>query len=46
VVVDVDGPDETTEAIRAGGSDMLLREAPDADLVAMVERLLRRRGRR
>ena len=46
VVVDVDGPDETTEAIRAGGNDMLLREAPDADLVAKVERLLRRQRAR
>jgi len=43
VVVDVDGPEETTEAIRAGASDMLLREAPDADLVPKLERLLRRR---
>lgn len=46
VVVDIDGPDETTEAIRAGASDMLLREAPDADLVAKLRRLGDRRGRR
>ncbi len=45
VVVDVAGPDETTESIRAGASDMLLREAPDADLVPKLERLLRRRAR-
>jgi eukaryotic-like serine/threonine-protein kinase len=45
VVVDVDGPDETTEAIRAGASDMLLREAPDADLAKKMDRLLRRRAR-
>jgi serine/threonine protein kinase len=45
VVVDVAGPDETTESIRAGASDMLLREAPDSDLVPKMERLLRRRAR-
>ena len=42
VVVDVRAPDETTEAIRAGASDMLLSGAPDADLVAKLTRLLRR----
>lgn len=42
VVVDVAGPDETTEVIRLGADDMLLRDAPDADLVAKVKRLLRR----
>ena len=45
VVVDVGGPDETTEAIRAGASDMLLVAAPDADLVAKLARLWKRRGR-
>ncbi|MBX3188393.1 MAG: serine/threonine protein kinase [Labilithrix sp.] len=45
VVVDVAGPDETTASIRAGASDMLLREAPDADLASKITRLLRRRGR-
>jgi serine/threonine-protein kinase len=45
IVVDVAGPDETTESIRAGASDMLLREAPDADLVAKIVRLSRRRAR-
>jgi serine/threonine protein kinase len=45
VAIDVAGPDETTEAIRAGASDMLLREAPDADLGAKLERLLKRRTR-
>jgi tRNA A-37 threonylcarbamoyl transferase component Bud32 len=45
VVVDVQAPGETTEAIRAGASDMLLRGAPDADLVAKLARLLRRHGR-
>jgi hypothetical protein len=44
VVVDVAGPDETTEVIRAGASDMLLRAAPDTDLVAKLARLARRRG--
>ena len=46
VVVDVAGPDGTTESIRAGASDMLLREAPDADLVSKMERLLTRQARR
>ena len=46
VVVDVDGPSETTDAIRAGASDMLLREAPDTDLVPKLDRLLRRRRAR
>jgi serine/threonine protein kinase len=46
VVVDVGSTEETTEAIRAGASDMLLRDAPDADLVPKVRRLLRRRARR
>jgi serine/threonine-protein kinase len=45
VVVDVAGPDETTASIRAGASDMLLREAPDADLVAKLVKLARRRAR-
>ena len=45
VMVDVGGPDETTEVIRAGASDMLLGAAPDADLVSKLARLLRRRGR-
>lgn len=46
VVVDIDGPDQTTEAIRAGARDMLLGAAPDADLVPKLERLMRRaRGR-
>jgi hypothetical protein len=45
VVVDVSGRDETTAAIRAGASDMVLREAPDADLVPKLTRLLRRRAR-
>ena len=41
VVVDVGGPDETTEIIRLGADDMLLREAADADLVGKVNRLQR-----
>ena len=45
VVVDIGGPNDTTEAIRLGADDMLLREAPDADLVAKVTRLLKRRAR-
>ncbi len=45
VVVDVRAPDGTTEAIRAGASDMLLEGAPDADLVAKLTRLLRRKAR-
>ncbi len=45
VVVDVRPPDGTTEAIRAGASDMLLEGAPDADLVAKLTRLLRRQAR-
>lgn len=45
VVVDVGGPNETTEAIRLGADDLLLREAPDADLVAKVIRLLKRKAR-
>lgn len=45
VVVDVGGPDETTEVIRAGADDMLLAAAPDADLVAKLARLARRRAR-
>ena len=45
VVVDVSGPAETTEAIRLGADDLLLREAPDADLVAKVTRLLKRKVR-
>lgn len=45
VVIDVAGPEQTTEAIRAGARDMLLEAAPDADLVPKLERLLRRRGR-
>jgi DNA-binding NarL/FixJ family response regulator len=46
VVVDITTPDETTAAIRAGAADMLLREAPDADLPAKVLRLLKRRVER
>jgi len=46
VVVDVSGPDATTEAIRAGASDMLLRGAPDSDLAAKLERLLARQAGR
>lgn len=45
VVVDVRGPEQTTEVIRLGADDMLLRDAPDADLVAKVKRLLRRKAR-
>jgi hypothetical protein len=45
VVVDVAGPEETNEVIRLGADDMLLRAAPDADLVAKVKRLLRRKSR-
>jgi serine/threonine protein kinase/CheY-like chemotaxis protein len=45
LLVDVAGPDETTEAIRAGANDMLLAVASDADLAPKVRRLLRR-GRR
>lgn len=46
VVVDVASPEETTAAIRAGASDMLLREAPDADLAPRIARLLRRQQAR
>jgi DNA-binding NarL/FixJ family response regulator len=45
VVVDVRAPDGTTEAIRAGASDMLLEGAPDADIVAKLTRLLRKKAR-
>ena len=45
VVVDVRPPDGTTEAIRAGASDMLLEGAPDADIVAKLTRLLRKKAR-
>lgn len=45
IVTDVSGPNATAEAIRAGADDMLLREAPDADVVAKVQRLLRRKTR-
>jgi eukaryotic-like serine/threonine-protein kinase len=45
VVVDIGAPNDTTEAIRLGADDMLLREAPDADLVAKVTRLFKRRAR-
>jgi eukaryotic-like serine/threonine-protein kinase len=45
IVVDVGGPEDTTEVIRLGADDMLLRNAPDADLVAKVKRLLRRKAR-
>ncbi|MEA2746317.1 MAG: eukaryotic-like serine/threonine-protein kinase [Myxococcales bacterium] len=45
VVVDIQSPDETAAAIRAGASDMLLRGAPDADLVAKLTRLFRRQSR-
>ncbi|HEY8074042.1 MAG TPA: serine/threonine-protein kinase [Labilithrix sp.] len=43
VVVDVEGPDETTAAIRAGANDMLLADSPDAELPPKLARLLRRR---
>jgi DNA-binding NarL/FixJ family response regulator len=46
LVVDVGGPEDTTAAIRAGASDMLLSQSPDADLVSKVKRLLRRHARR
>lgn len=46
VVVDVASPDETTACIRAGASDMLLAQAPLADLPPKIERLLRRMKRR
>jgi DNA-binding NarL/FixJ family response regulator len=45
IVVDVGRPEDTTAAIRAGASDMLLRQAPDADVASKVKRLLRRRAR-
>jgi len=45
VVVDVRPPTETTEAIRAGASDMLLQGAPDADLVGKLTRLFRKQAR-
>ena len=43
VAIDVVGPADTTAVIRAGAGDMLLRDAPDADLPPKVRRLLRRR---
>lgn len=42
VVVDVDGPDDTTAAIRAGARDMLLRQAALADLPPKIARIVRR----
>jgi eukaryotic-like serine/threonine-protein kinase len=45
IVVDVVGPDGTTNAIRAGASDMLLQGASEADLVPKLKRLLKRRRR-
>jgi hypothetical protein len=44
VVVDVASPAVTTEAIRAGASDMVLCESPDAVLPARVARLVKRQG--
>ncbi len=46
VLVDVDGPGGTTAAIRAGATDMMLREAPDADLAAKVKKILARTKKR
>jgi serine/threonine protein kinase len=45
IVVDVARPEDTTVAIRAGASDMLLCQSPDAELALKVKRLLRRRAR-
>lgn len=45
IVVDVAGPDQTTLAIRAGASDMLLSGAPDADVIPKIQKVLRRKRR-
>jgi serine/threonine-protein kinase len=43
ILVDVSGPDETTQAIRTGASDMLLVGTPEAELIPKIQKLLRRR---
>jgi serine/threonine-protein kinase len=45
VVVDIGGPEQTTLAIRAGASDMLLGGAPDADVIPKIRKVLRRKRR-
>ena len=45
IVVDVAGPAQTTLAIRAGASDMLLDGAPDADVIPKIQKVLRRKRR-
>jgi serine/threonine-protein kinase len=45
LVVDVGGPEQTTLAIRAGASDMLLGGAPDADVIPKIRKVLRRKRR-
>jgi hypothetical protein len=45
IVVDVAGPEQTTLAIRAGASDMLLAGAPDADVIPKIQKVLRRKRR-
>lgn len=45
IVVDVAGPEQTTLAIRAGASDMLLIGAPDADMIPKIHKVLRRKRR-
>lgn len=45
VVVDVNGPDETTRAIRLGAADMLLAGAPVADVVPKIQKALRKKKR-
>lgn len=45
ILVDVGGPAETTLAIRAGASDMLLAGAPDADVIPKLQKVLRRKKR-
>jgi tRNA A-37 threonylcarbamoyl transferase component Bud32 len=45
IVVDVATPHETTASIRAGANDMVLRAAPDADIVQKLRRLLRGRAK-
>ncbi len=43
LVVDVSGPEATTDVIRAGASDMILAGAPDSDLSSRLARLARRK---
>ncbi len=45
IVVDVRGVEEASVLVRAGVSDFSLEDAPDTELAAKIQRLLRRRKR-